>query len=85
MKYDIDPSTPPSKAEKLKEKLEEMGVYKELAKNGWQWCWLELVKGRDGMERFELPITFHFRQSSFTEGWAMPPVWVNAQREINAA
>lgn len=85
MKYDIDPSAPPSKAEKLKEKLEEMGVYKELAKNGWQWCWLELVKGRDGMERFELPITFHFRQSSFTEGWAMPPVWVNAQREINAA
>lgn len=85
MKYDIQPEKVPSKAEELKDRLEEMGVYKELAKHGWQWCWLELAKGRDGMERFELPVTFHFRQSSFTEGWEMPQVWVNPRRDINAA
>ncbi len=85
MKYDIQPEKVPSKAEDLKDRLEEMGVYKELAKHGWQWCWLELAKGRDGMERFELPVTFHFRQSSFTEGWEMPQVWVNPRRDINAA
>lgn len=81
MAYDIDKSKPPSKAEDLRSRLEELGVFDELKRHGWQFCWLEMIKGRDGMERFDLKVTFHYRQSTFTEGWEMPPVWKGARQD----
>lgn len=79
MKYDIGNEKAPSKANELRERLEELGVFEDLHRHGWQLCWLELLKGRDGMERCEIPVTFHFRQSSFTEGWDSPQVWKGAK------
>lgn len=84
-KYELEPANkPPSRAEDYRERLDELGVYKTFSALGIAWSTLELVKGRDGMERFEIPITFHFRQSSFTPGWDMPGVWINGRND-NAA
>lgn len=74
-KYDIDAESRklPANADAAEEKLAK--PKQELADAGIAYCMVSISKGRDGMERAEIPVTFYFRKSKFTQGWEMPMSW----------
>ena len=75
-KHDVDAATEtqlPTNVNEAEKKLRPVKEY--LAKEGMQYCMVTVAKGRDGMERCDIPVTFYFRKSSFAPGWEVPMTW----------